>query len=160
MTQQLERNEASVVRVHADHSVIKHLGNWTSARSFEIRARRGTAVIDLRSPHITEGDIELNVELDHALVRLLLPADAVIDQWGLQWTGRGAIKDAGRPAGAGAVTGGRMIRLSGRAGDSQIRVSRGGLAVVAAICSRAYLEDARKARREGGVTTVDNPARG
>jgi hypothetical protein len=160
MTQQLERNEGSVVRVNADHSVIKHLGNWTSARSFEIRARRGTAVIDLRSPHIAEGDIELHVELDHALLRLLLPADAAIDQWGLRWKGRGTTKDAERPAVAGAVTGGRVIRLTGRAGDSQIRISRGGLALVAAMCSRAYLEDARKARRAGGVTTVDDPARG
>src|SRR3954451_18462775 len=102
-----------VVRVHADHAVSKHLGNWTTARIFEVRARRGAAVIDLRSPGIAEGDLDLRVDLDHAMVKLLVPADAIVDQWDVQWTGSGKIKGG---EGAG-VTGGRRVRIAGRVSD-------------------------------------------
>ena len=47
---------STTVRVHADHTMTKHLGNWTTGRIFEVRARRGAAVIDLRSPGIAQWD--------------------------------------------------------------------------------------------------------
>ena len=100
-----------VVRVHADHAMTKQLGHWTTARVLQVRARRGAAVIDLRSPEIADGDIELAVDIDHGMVKLLLPADATVDQWGIQWTGAGRVKDGegdrgpGRSAGADHRTG-------------------------------------------------------
>jgi hypothetical protein len=44
-------------RVHADHRSVKHFGHWTGASHFEVRARRGYAPLDLRSPRIPTGDI-------------------------------------------------------------------------------------------------------
>ena len=38
---------ASPIQVHADHSSQKRLGAWTTARIFQVRARRGQVVIDL-----------------------------------------------------------------------------------------------------------------
>ena len=146
---------ANVVRVHADHTATKHLGNWTTARTFEVRARRGAAVIDLRSPDIADGDIELHVDIDHGLVKLLLPADATVDHWGLQWTGAGKVKDGEGANAAGA----RRVRITGRVVDGEIRIHRGGMAMLSAMFSRAYLQDLRRARRDGDMPTVDDPTR-
>ncbi|WP_319462491.1 hypothetical protein [Micromonospora sp. RTP1Z1] len=146
---------ANVVRVQADHTVTKHLGNWTTARTFEVRARRGAAVIDLRSPGIADGDIELHMDIDHGMVKLLLPVDATVDHWGLQWAGAGKVKD-----GEGAnVAGGRRVRIAGRVVDGEIRIHRGGMAMLSAMFSRAYLEDLKRARRDRVMPTVDDPAR-
>ncbi|HUR08602.1 MAG TPA: hypothetical protein VM347_39110 [Nonomuraea sp.] len=148
-------NTTAAVRVHADHTMTKHLGNWTTARTFEVRARRGAAVIDLRSPGITEGDIELRVDIDHAMIKLLLPADATVDHWGVQWTGAGKVKD-----GEGVkAQGGRHVRITGRVASGEIRIHRGGTAILSAMFSRAYLEDLKRARRDGGMPTVDDPTR-
>jgi hypothetical protein len=145
----------AVVRVHADHTMTKHLGNWTTARTFEVRARRGAAVIDLRSPDITEGEIELRVDIDHAMVKLLLPADATIDHWGIQWTGSGKVKDS---EGVKAQ-GGRHVRITGHVTDGEIRIHRGGMAILSAMFSRAYLDDLKRAYRDHDTPTVDDPTR-
>lgn len=148
-------NTVAPVRVHADHTMTKHLGNWTTARTFEVRARRGAVVIDLRSPDIAEGDIELCVDIDHAVVKLLVPVDATVDHWGLAWTGSGKVKD-----GEGVkANGGRHVRITGRAQGGEIRIHRGGMAILSAMFSRAYLEDLQRARRDGSRPTVDDPTR-
>ena len=49
-------------------------------------------MIDLRSPQIPAGDIQIDLDLDHAAVTLLVAEDTVIDQWELAWTGRGKVK--------------------------------------------------------------------
>ena len=150
-----DEDSATAVRVHADRTMTKHLGNWTTGRIFEVRARRGAAVIDLRSPGIAEGDLELHVDLDHAMVKLLVPADATIDRWDLRWTGSGKVKD---DQGAG-VKGGRRVRITGRVSNGEIRIHRGGMAILSAMFSRAYLDDLRQARRNGTEPTVDDPSR-
>ena len=43
---------AEPVRIPANNAVTKRLGNWTTARQFQVRAHRGSAVLDLRSPQI------------------------------------------------------------------------------------------------------------
>lgn len=149
-----------IVRVHADHTMAKRLGNWTTARTFEVRARRGAAVIDLRSPDIggdagQHSDIELQVDIDHGMLKLLLPADATVDHWDLQWTGRGKVKDW-EPS---TANGGRRVRLTGRVTSGEIRIHRGGMAILSAMFSRAYVEDLKRAHRDGTVPTVDDPAR-
>jgi hypothetical protein len=142
-------------RVQAHEGSVKKLGTWTTSRAFEVRARRGSAVIDLRSPQIPAGDIEVRVDLDRALLKLLVPQDAVIEQWDLRIIGRGRVKDAygrGEP-------GGRVVHLVGELGrGAEIRVHRGGVAVLSAMFSREFLADVRLARREGRTPTVADPA--
>lgn len=143
------------VRIAANYEVTKRLGNWTTAREFQVRAHRGHAVLDLRSPHIEDGDVTVDVELDHAMLKLLLPDGAVVDDWDLQRQGRGKVKDA---EGRGAA-GGRRIVLTGQLRHGEIRVHRGGIAQLSAMFSREYLADLRRAHAEGGFPTVDDPAR-
>ncbi len=54
---------------------------------------------------------------------------------------------------------GRQIRLVGSASDSEVRVHRGGIAILSAMFSRAFIQDARLARKNGTYPTVDDPAR-
>ena len=146
----------SPIQVHADHSSQKRLGAWTTARFFQVRARHGQVVIDLRSPLIPGGDIEIDLDVDHAMIKLLVAEDTVIDAWDLAWTGRGKVKQTyhHNPAGTG-----RRIRLTGRARQGEVRVHSGGMARLSAMCTREYLADARRAHAQGGVPTLDDPAR-
>lgn len=151
----VEPPTAEAVRVHADHAMTKQLGHWTTARTFQVRVRRGAAVIDLRSPKIADGDIELDVDIDHGMVKLLLPADATVDQWGIQWAGAGSVKD-----GEGVrAQGGRRVRITGRVRGGEIRIHRGGMAMLSAMFSRAYLDELKRAHRDGAMPTVDDPTR-
>ena len=152
-------NHASLtpVQIHADHASQKRLGNWTTARTFQVRGRHAQVTIDLRSPQIPAGDIELDLDLDHSTVTLLVADDAVIDHWDLAWTGRGKVKQTyhDNPAGTG-----RLIRLTGQVRHGEVRVHSGGIAQLSAIASRDYLTDARRAHANGGTPTLDDPARG
>jgi hypothetical protein len=47
-----------VTLIRADHETIKRLGTWTTDRTFDVRARRSTVVLDLRSPHLGDGDLD------------------------------------------------------------------------------------------------------
>ncbi len=143
------------VRLHGHHGSVKRLGNWTTARAFEVRAQHGSAVLDLRSPDIPAGDLEVRVDLNHALLKLLVPDGATIDHWDLAVAGRGRVKDAY----GHATPGGRVIRIVGRLDRAEIRVHRGGVAILSAMFSKEYVADVRRAHREGGVPTVDDPTR-
>jgi hypothetical protein len=79
----------NTVRIPANYTTVKRLGNWTTERQFQIRAHRGSVVLDLRSLQIPDGDIEIDADLDHAMVKLLVPDDAQVDDWDLRRTGRG-----------------------------------------------------------------------
>jgi hypothetical protein len=144
------------VQIHADHDSARRLGTWTTARAFQVRARRSQVVIDLRSPQIPDGDIEVDLNLDHSTVTLLVAEETVIDQWDLAWTGRGKVKQTfhHNPAGTG-----RRIRLTGQARHGEVRVRSGGIARLSAMCSREYLADARRAHALGGTPALDDPAR-
>ena len=153
------QNRASVtpVQIHADHASEKRLGNWTTARTFQVHARHAQVTIDLRSPQIPAGDIELGLNLDHSTIKLLVADDMVIDHWDLAWTGRGKVKQTYHPSPAGP---GRRIHLTGQVRHGEVRVQSGGIAQLSAIASRNYLADAHRADTGGGTTTVDDPARG
>lgn len=145
--------DASVERIQVHYGNVKKLGNWTSASRFEVRARRGMAVIDLRSPQIPEGTIEVELDLDHSMVKLLVPQDARIDHWDLRYTGRGRVKDWTGEDGEG-----RRVRVTGEVRHGEIRVHRGGVATLSAMFSREFVRDARRAHREGTTPTVADPA--
>ena len=144
----------TVERLQIDHGTTKRLGHWTSANRFEVRARFGALVLDLRSPAI-QGDVEIRLDLHRSVVKLLLAEGDQVNHWNLGWTGQGRIKDDQRPASAT----GRQIRLIGSTHDSEIRVHRGGIAILSAMFSRAYVQDVRQARKNGTYPTVDDPAR-
>ena len=146
--------EAAAEHVQADHGITKHLGHWTSANRFEVRARSGAVVLDLRSPAI-QGDVEIQLDLHRSVVKLLLAEDDRVDQWDLGWTGKGRVKDDQRPVPAT----GRQIRITGSATDSEVRVHRGGIAILSAMFSRAFIQDAWQARKNGTYPTVGDPAR-
>lgn len=143
------------VTIHTDHGATKRLGDWTDSTGFDVKARYGSIVIDLRSPRIEgEDEIVVHADLDHAMVKLLVPDDAVIDQTELNWTGRGRVKDFARPADAT----GRVIRLTGTCTTSEFRIHRGGIAILSALFTREFLDDARQARAQGRTPTLADPA--
>ncbi len=110
---------------------------------------------DVDAPvRIPAGEIHIEVDLDHGVLTLLVADDAVVDGWALHRLGRGRVKDAtGSTAAAG-----RRIVLTGQVRSAEVRVKR-GIAVLSAMCSRDYVADLRRAHREGGVPTVDDPTR-
>jgi len=151
------RPSLTPVQIDADHASEKRLGNWTTARTFQVHARHAQVTIDLRSPQIPAGDIDLGLNLDHSTVRLLVAGDTVIDHWDLTWTGRGKVKQTYHPSPVGPS---RRIHLTGQVRHGEVRVQSGGIAQLSAIASRGYLADARRAHADGGTPTLDDPARG
>src|SRR5215469_8081637 len=76
------------IRITAHGRSIRRLGHWTRARRFDVRASRGSVVLDLRSHRIEPGVIEIALDVDHAMVKLLLPEDSVLDHDDLRRIGR------------------------------------------------------------------------
>jgi hypothetical protein len=128
------RPASSATRIHADHSVLKHLGDWTEDRSFHVRSRKSTVVLDLRAAG--RGEIELLLELDGSTLTLLLADDAAVEHWDLHFAGRGRVKDDQAPGLPPTV------RLHGQAADSRVVVRRGGVAELASLASLARLREA------------------
>ena len=145
---------SGIERIHVDHASVKRLGHWTGAGFFHVRVRRGTTVLDLRSPRVA-GDIDMELEVRRSTIVLLLPGDVAVDHWQLRFDGRGRVKDDQPP-----TTATRSVRLRGAAADSQIRIRRGGAAQLTAMFSREYLADLRRSRRAATFPTVDDPRRG
>jgi hypothetical protein len=158
------------VRIRAHGGSIRRLGHWTSARRFDVRASHGGVVLDLRSPRIEPGDVEVALDVDHSMVKLLVPEDAAVEHDEVRRVGRcGFVDWSGGPA-----SGGRLIRIAGEMRRSELRVNRGGVAIVSAMLTRDYvaelkrawranhvtsLADVRTAYREGRWTTIDDPGR-
>jgi hypothetical protein len=132
----------SPVRIDADRAAEKRLGAWTTARSFRVRARRGSVVLDLRSPQIPDGDIEVSFDVSHSTVTILVPAGSVIEQWDLARTGRGKVKRTFLGRGN---ENGRLVRLTGQVDHGEVRLHSGGIAELSALCSREYLAEIRRA---------------
>jgi hypothetical protein len=141
----------TTVQIQAHYEATKRLGPWTTARDFEIRARRGSVVIDLRSAQIPEGDITIGLDLDHSMVKLLVPEDAVIDHWNLQWLGRGKVKQTFH---AGTAQTGRRIVLTGQVRHGEVRVHSGGVAILSTMLSKECVEELRRAHRNGDTPTL------
>lgn len=155
-TELLATGADKAVPVRAHRRVARHLGHWTSSRQFDVRASQGTVVLDLRSPRLAaDGDIEVSLDADHAVVKLLVPHGALIDAGDVRRIGRCRVADW---TGAG-VPGGRRIVLTGELRRAQVRIHRGGIAILSAMCSRAFVADARQARRAGRFPTVGDPTR-
>jgi hypothetical protein len=143
-----------VVHVQAHYSTNRKLGHWTTGRRFAVQAMRGQVVLDLRSPEIPPGDLEVELTADHSMLKLLVPDDALVDHWDLELVGRGRIKDGPFEP----TPEGRRIRLTGRLRHGEIRIRRGGVAVLVAMFTPEYAQDVLRAHREGTDPTVADPA--
>ena len=143
------------VPIRAHYSAIRKLGHWTEARRFDVKATRGTVLLDLRSNRIEAGDIEIHLDIDHAIVKLLVPEGATIDHDQLRRVGSGKVKDW---TGAG-VPGERTVHLLGEMRKAEVRVHRGGVAIVSAMLTPEYLADLRRAFREARITSIDDVRR-
>src|SRR2546426_12648998 len=158
------------VQISAHRREVRKLGHWTTATRFDVRASRGSVVLELRSPLIPAGDLEVRLDIDHAMLKLLVPDGAVVDHDDVRRVGRcGFVDWSGTPA-----PGGRRIRITGEMRSSELRVNRGGIAIVSAMLTREYLDDLRRAfretragsledvqraYREGRWTTIEDPGR-
>ncbi len=150
-----DETSTSPVPVRAHNRAAKQLGHWTRERHFDVRASRGSVLLDLRSPRIAAGDIEVQLDIDRTVVKLLVPDGAVIQDADARRVGRCRVKDW---TGTAAPSGRRIV-LSGELRNAEVRVHRGGIAMLSAMCSREYLADALHARREGRYPTIDDPSR-
>jgi hypothetical protein len=139
MTMTSARQASSATRIHADHTVLKHLGDWTADRAFHVRSRKSTVVLDLRAAGRDE--IELMLELDGSTLTLLLADDAAVEHWDLHFDGRGQVKDDQAPARPATV------RLHGRAAASRVIVRRGGMAELHSLASLARLREAHRTHK-------------
>ena len=138
------------VRITAHQRSVRRLGHWTTARRFDVRASRGSVVLELRSPRIEPGDIEIDLDVDHSMVKLLVPDGAIVDPDGVRRIGRcGFVDWSGTPA-----PNGRLVRVVGELRGSELRVNRGGIAIVSAMLTGEYLADLRRAFRENRVRTL------
>src|SRR5215472_9176073 len=89
-------------KIRAHSTVARRLGHWTTAQHFDVGASRGSVLLDLRSPQISAGDIHVDLDIDHSVVKLLVPEGAVVDSDDLRRVGRGRVKDwTGTPASGG-----------------------------------------------------------
>lgn len=79
------------------------------------------------------------------MVKLLVPDGASIDHDDLRRIGRARVKDW---TGSGSAAG-RRIRLRGELRDAEIRVHRGGVAILSLLRSRTSRKAVRQARRDG-----------
>jgi hypothetical protein len=136
-----------IEQVRAHRRSVRKLGTWTRARHFDIRAGRGSVVLDLLLPEIEPGEITVELDLDHATVILLVPDGARISDEELRRVGRGRVEDW---TGA-ASPDGRPIRLIGELRDAEIRIHRGGIAVLRLLLSREHRAQVRQAHREGRI---------
>jgi hypothetical protein len=49
-----DRAYATPVRIHADHAAPKRLGDWTTARAFEVRARHAEVTVGVQSGGVAQ----------------------------------------------------------------------------------------------------------
>lgn len=133
------------VRIRAHHRTVTKIGQWTSERCFDIAASGGSVVLDFLTSRIEPGDIDVHLDLDHAVLKLLVPAGTRIDDDDLRRIGRGRVKDW---TGEGTIDG-RRIKLRGELRDAEIRVHRGGIAILSLLLSGRSLRMVRKAHRDG-----------
>jgi len=138
---------ADTEQIRAHHRSIRRLGSWTTARCFDVRASRGSILLDLLLPEIEPGEITVDLDIDHATVILLVPDGAQIDDSDLRRVGRGRIKDW---TGVGSPDG-RTIRLTGEMRNAEVRIHRGGIAILRLLLSRGSRNDVRRAHKQGRI---------
>jgi hypothetical protein len=134
-------------QLRGHHRSIRKLGAWTTARRFDIRASRGSVVLDLVLPELEPGEITVELDIDHSTVILLVPDGTNVDDDELRRIGRGRVKDW---TGTGSSEG-RTLRLTGEMRNAEVRIHRGGIAILRLLLSRSSRTEVRRARKEGRI---------
>jgi hypothetical protein len=134
-------------QIRAHHRSIRRMGAWTTARHFDIRASRGSVVLDLLLPELEPGEITVELDIDHSTVILLVPDGTNVDDDDLRRVGRGRVKDW---TGVGSPDG-RTLRVTGELRNSEIRVHRGGIAILRLLLNRHTRTQLRRAHAQGRI---------
>jgi hypothetical protein len=140
------------LRIRAHRRTVKNLGQWTTALQFDDAASRGSVVLDLLTSPIEPGEIDIHLNLDHALVKLLVADGTHINDDDLRRIGRARVKDW---TGQGTAAG-RRVNLHGELRDAEVRVHRGGIAILSLMLSRRSRAAVRQAYRDGRLERVDH----
>jgi hypothetical protein len=135
------------IRVTAHHRSIRRLGKWTTTRRFDVGAFRGSVVLDLILPEIEPGEITVDLDIDHSTVILLVPDGTTIEDDDLRRIGGSRVKDW---TGVASPEG-RTIRLVGEMRNAEVRIYRGGVALLRLLLSRSTREEVRHARKAGRI---------
>jgi hypothetical protein len=135
---------AAPVQVRARRDVIRHLGQWTTADRFDVRVSDGAAVLDLLLPRIDADEVNVRLDVDRGVVTLLVPDGARVVDDELRWAGPGRLRDW---TGAESPDG-MVIRLAGEVRRGQVRIRRGGLALLSLI-GHGKAGDVRRAYATG-----------
>ena len=138
---------ADTEKIRAHHRSVRRLGTWTSSRRFDIHASRGSVVVDLLLPEIEPGEITVELDVDHSTVILLVPDGARIEDDELRRIGRGRVKDW---TGVSSPDG-RPVKLVGELRNAEVRIHRGGIAILRLLLSRGQRAEVRRAHREGRI---------
>ena len=136
-------------KIRAHNASVRRTGPWTTAHRFDVRASGSSVVLDLLLPEIPGGEIEVAVDLNRATLKLLVPAGAVVDADDLRRVGRGRVKDWTGTA----APDGRRIRIVGEMRDSEVRINRGGVAILQSMLSREGRRHVREAHDRGRLET-------
>ena len=133
--------------IRAHHRSIRKMGAWTTARHFDVRATRGSVVLDLLLPELEPGEITVELDVDHSTVILLVPDGTNVDDDDLRRRGRGRVKDW---TGVGSPDG-RTLRLTGEMRDAEVRIHRGGIAILRLLLDRHTRNQLRRAHAQGRI---------
>ena len=134
-------------QIRAHHRSIRKLGAWTTARHFDIRSSRGSVVLDLLLPELEPGEIVVDLDIDHSTVILLVPDGTNVDHDELRRVGRDRVKDW---TGVGSPDG-RTLRLTGEMRNAEVRIHRGGVAILRLLLSPGSRAEVRRARKQGRI---------
>jgi hypothetical protein len=139
----------TIENIRAYNESIRRTGPWTTARRYDVRASSSSVVLDLLLPEIPDGEIEIALDLNRSALKLLVPDGAIVDSDDLRRVGRGRVKDWTGTA----APDGRRIGLVGEMRDSEVRVNRGGVAILQTMLSREGRKQVREAHRQGQLET-------
>ena len=134
-------------KIRAHHRSIRRLGAWTSARRFDIQASRGSVVLDLLLPELEPGEITVELDIDRSTLILLVPDGTNVDHDELRRVGRGRVKDW---TGVGSPDG-RTLKLTGEIRNAEIRIHRGGIAILRLLLTRSTRAQMRRAHAQGRI---------
>jgi hypothetical protein len=137
---------AQPVQVRARRDVTRHLGQWTTADRFDVRVSDGAAVLDLLLPRIDADEVNVRLDVDRGVVTLLVPDGARVLDDELRWTGPGRLRDWT----GGESPDGMVIRLAGEVRHGQVRIRRGGVALLSLI-GHGKAADVRRAHAKGNL---------
>jgi hypothetical protein len=139
----------TIEKIRAHNDSIHRTGPWTTARRFDVRASSSSVVLDLLLPDIEDGDIEVAIDLNRSTLTLLVPDGTIVDADELRRVGRGRVKDRTGTA----APDGRRIRIAGEMRGSEVRVHRGGVAILRSMLTRDGRRHVREAHDEGRLGT-------